>query len=772
MTARATVREEAVVVMCQDRVETAVDGEQLRVVAAALLDGKTPYPYQLRVAERLLAGRNMLASAPCGAGKTEAALLPFLFAQRHGIPFADRLIYAVAPDTLFAELVARTRRTVALAGLAERLTVTTQTVNEPDDPLLAGDIIFTTVDVLLRAYVGGAAGPAGGDPNAVGGALIGAFVVVDDVAALPDVRWAAALFDLSRRFARWTRLLLLSSTLVPAAAERFADLAAAELERMTVGEVTAFERRLGTQRQLASVARPLSVEQVMALHQQRSIVALNTVERAQRFFQELCKAWPEKAPIIRLAHPAFLPADRQQLESWVTDTFGEGSTREGILVTTGCIESGANISAQAVHTDVAPVDALVRRAGRCARFAGERGAVLVYAVPEDVAIGEPVDGGWPTLFAAGHALADWAALSAESPAHFGAAAAATFLRVGRGTVDWLARDRLASAHIAALVDEARAGDESAARELLGAADTVALAIHHGPSWLTGDVRLATFAVSRAAAESLLRGLKERGELAWIARQPLASASATGVSIWQPVAMRDLPWTAHALCVPPTAATYHQAIGLEPGRPGRWISSATTRSSAASVAFPEASYGEHVRRTLTEFGRQRGRQRAAMTRLAETFALPAPVFERMLRVVLTLHDVGKLATVDPVGFAAGYALPGAYAASEIVQDLADEALPHNDALAAELARALFTALARQQGALFDALFSFTLSNAARARAAVTLQEESLRLLAFADQPDAATQALVGTWLTNPFTEPDGQALYWFVARQIALAHERG
>ncbi|MGO4119063.1 DEAD/DEAH box helicase, partial [Rhizobium ruizarguesonis] len=52
-----------------------------------------PYPYQKKVAELLMQSRNLVLTAPTGAGKTWAALSPFLYARKQKRDFADRVIY-------------------------------------------------------------------------------------------------------------------------------------------------------------------------------------------------------------------------------------------------------------------------------------------------------------------------------------------------------------------------------------------------------------------------------------------------------------------------------------------------------------------------------------------------------------------------------------------------------------------------------------------------------------------------------------------------------
>ncbi|WP_369073998.1 helicase-related protein, partial [Haemophilus parainfluenzae] len=49
-----------------------------------------------------------------------------------------------------------------------------------------------------------------------------------------------------------------------------------------------------------------------------------------------------------------------------------------VLIATQVIEAGINITCQVMHIQLCPMNSLLQRAGRCARFRGERGDVRVY----------------------------------------------------------------------------------------------------------------------------------------------------------------------------------------------------------------------------------------------------------------------------------------------------------------------------------------------------------------------------------------------------------
>lgn len=110
------------------------------------------YPYQQRVKDLILAGENVVLQAPTGAGKTRAALAPFIEGFFDRPDTTPRKCLYVTPMRVLAnqfyaeyrELAARYQR---LHGC--RLDVRIQTGEQPEDRRFEGDLIFCTVDQFL-----------------------------------------------------------------------------------------------------------------------------------------------------------------------------------------------------------------------------------------------------------------------------------------------------------------------------------------------------------------------------------------------------------------------------------------------------------------------------------------------------------------------------------------------------------------------------------------------------------------------------------------------
>ena len=74
---------------------------------------------------------------------------------------------------------------------------------------------------------------------------------------------------------------------------------------------------------------------------------------------------------VMLLHSRFFKEDRHRKEEQLRSLFDRNSSGQAILVATQVIEAGLDISCEQLHTELCPMNALIQRSGRCARFEGE-----------------------------------------------------------------------------------------------------------------------------------------------------------------------------------------------------------------------------------------------------------------------------------------------------------------------------------------------------------------------------------------------------------------
>jgi CRISPR-associated endonuclease/helicase Cas3 len=131
------------------------------------------------------------------------------------------------------------------------------------------------------------------------------------------------------------------------------------------------------------VAEPLTAEAVWDHHAKqrgRTLVVCNVVRRAQRLYETLRELAASSDTRVRLLHSRFLRQDRARTENEVRSAYARQAPKDGDIITvaTMLIEVGLDITCDSMHTELAPANAIVQRAGRCARYQGERGDVFVY----------------------------------------------------------------------------------------------------------------------------------------------------------------------------------------------------------------------------------------------------------------------------------------------------------------------------------------------------------------------------------------------------------
>lgn len=364
------------------------------------LTGYTPFSYQIRIAALLMEGKNVVLRAPTGAGKTWAVLAPFLFCERESRP--SRLIYALPLRTLAQGVYREAREAAARLGLPIESQqddrgreiappfVTLQTGEQPDDRFFdRGEIIVTTYDQLLSGFLDGPYGLSGRLHNINAAALVGSLVVFDEFHLMePNKAFLTAVAALYL-----FRSLCQSVWMTATATQPLEQMIVAALKAKSVPEnetetnalLSSLPSVTQVNRNLVAEANPLSAELVLNHHERRSIVLLNTVGRAQTMFDALRNSLAAKGmnlPLL-LLHSRFFKEDRRRKEEQLQSLFGKGTRGPAILVSTQVVEAGLDLSCEHLHTELCPMNALVQRGGRCARFAGEAGTVHVYPLPAE-----------------------------------------------------------------------------------------------------------------------------------------------------------------------------------------------------------------------------------------------------------------------------------------------------------------------------------------------------------------------------------------------------
>ncbi len=609
-----------------------------------------PYDYQIDVARRLAAGENVVLGAPTGAGKTLTVLTPFLYDGWR--PRPHRLIYALPLRTLAQSIYAEAQKLVArVPGLAEAwgakpdALVTMQTGEQPDDPFFTrGRIIITTYDQVLSGLLCGPYGLGPSLHNVNAAAVVGALVVFDEFHLMEVHRafltGAAGL----RLFGGLTQSVWMTATAT-------APLRRALAEALNARDASPDDEAVGALPTVAEVQRglvlgdsSLTADAVLAASSGRTLVICNTIARAQAVFEALRAVLPHGVPCM-LLHARFFKSHRAEKEAELGRLFGKGATGRAVLVATQVIEAGIDISCDDLHTELCPINALVQRAGRCARYPGESGAVHVYPLPT------AEDRWWlpygtrdkpdPTLTATADLLSEVGPDGARlSPPIAAAWVERVHQRadeeVLRGAGGWNTR-----------LERIRQMTANAIRRR---SDPVGDLIRE-PS--TDDIRVI---IAGPAALPERFGQRESLTLSrWALARLLREAQAKGSTVawgwrfgddppWEPLAGADDVVRHYVVCLSPEVARYTREVGLQVGLPGAEISPRREEPRRPGHVIRVEGWAAHARNVERE-ARLRVEQEDETGWLSQAFAQRYGLQRAdLLRAAATcgaLHDLGKL-----------------------------------------------------------------------------------------------------------------------------------
>lgn len=362
------------------------------------------YPYQQRVKELLHKGKSVILQAPTGAGKTRAAVDPFIEAFFDYKPdfFPRKCIYSVPMRVLANQFTAEYKKLSSKYRRVFNREITTaiQTGDRPEDPKFESNLIFATIDQTLSSFLNIPYSLGKGSGNLNAGAVLSSYLVFDELHLFdPDTTLPTTL-EMLRMLKGIAPFIVMTATFSSSMLQRLGNILDAVVVPEDEPRRADMERigsQIGKNRRFRAVDASLSAAQVLAQKDRppRVICICNTVQRAQVLYDEITKtlqAQGDSETQVVLLHSRFYKDDRDEKENWIKARFGKRQDEyDGpplILIATQVVEVGVDATCDVMHTELAPAASILQRAGRCARRENETGLIYVY-LPRDDETGEP-----------------------------------------------------------------------------------------------------------------------------------------------------------------------------------------------------------------------------------------------------------------------------------------------------------------------------------------------------------------------------------------------
>ena len=651
-------------------------------------------PFQQRVFDCIQQGRSVILQAPTGAGKTRAALAPFvanLARQGNKLPLTCR--YAVPMRVLanqfyreYHDLAARIDREAPtrLEHMYQELRlppIAIQTGEQPDDPQFESILTFCTIDQLLASFLAVPYGVGQRKANLNVGAVAGSYLVLDEFHLYPLLGGDKSVFGARTTAIQVLRLLrsvtpfvLMTATFSSSLLKRLGELLDAEivtvddpqeLQAIAQGRIRIFRRS----------PESMNAEAILTDHYQResnrcTLVICNTVLRAQQMYLQLRQA-EDRGTRVVLLHSRFTVEDRRRLSQEVEHELGPDQWEDGIyhgrdiiVVATQVVEVGLDISVQVLHTENAPANSLIQRAGRCARFAGQQGSVIVYPLPKDDK-GEEVTS---LPYGKGICAATWNALERFHEQEVGFLQERALIDIVHTNedADLLERyDKNEDIILSRIFESFNTNHRGVASTLIRDVSQVQILIHDNPEEAIKEDpwRWQSFSMHPDSLASSRRweALQERSQdlgLDWACKeaQPVVE-DADSVDNrqktsyrWQPVTNREAIPQALVIALPSKLARYDVELGfvLFDGtlelQPNGYQSTPLKVQPLdfENIGSRQTSYQGHIAGLVHAYNAGlKGQLDYVSRKLEREMGLPSGMVDHAIRLAVACHDLGKL-----------------------------------------------------------------------------------------------------------------------------------
>ncbi|MDX6458273.1 MAG: CRISPR-associated endonuclease/helicase Cas3, partial [Acidobacteriaceae bacterium] len=350
--------------------------------------GQKILPYQQRYGENPFSPT--LLVVPTGLGKTDAVLIPWLFARVWGDDLAPtRLIIVLPRQNLTVQTAKCARVRVKAAGLEDKVKVLELMAGSEDNQendLYSNEpaIIVSTQDLYIsRALNRGYARKAPRWPIDFALYNQDCLIVYDEIQLMADaLATSTQLAAFRKQYGTYgsATSVWMSATVNPdwLRTVDFAEFPQeVRLDDEDLSEAVVMTR-LNAAKKLTSA--PVGCRDavgcasfVLANHRPgtRTLVIVNTVARARDIFRAVRDGFPGAI----LLHSRFRPEDKRQAAERL---LGDIPQAGQIVVSTQVLEAGVDITARLLVTDTAPWGSMVQRFGRVNRYGRDAEAEIFW----------------------------------------------------------------------------------------------------------------------------------------------------------------------------------------------------------------------------------------------------------------------------------------------------------------------------------------------------------------------------------------------------------
>lgn len=625
---------------------------------------KKAYRYQKKVAELLLEGKNVILQAPTGAGKTHAAMLPFLNSLELGRNFPKKCIYSVPMRVLAKQFVDEYQSAVKKAGRSDKISVAIQTGDESRDPQFASNLIFATIDQTLSSFLISPYSLSKRQANVNAGAVMSSYLVFDEFHLFDPQSTLPTTLHMLKMLKGITPFLLMTATF----SQTMLDELAQELDAVVVG-TSDVERaefaNLASQdkhRFYHTVDDAMNAEFILEKHDEakikRTLVICNQIARARRMYEQIAAIAKPETEIL-LLHSHFLPEDRKQIEDKIRTNFGQGHhDGDFIVISTQAIEVGVDMTSTALHTELAPANSIVQRAGRCARYKDDTGNIYIYRRAwnkDDSEIIDLIDDALPYHNDDEVISKTWEAFCERNGQRFSYEDEQEVLNFAHAEQDARIIRELKgqSVNHRKLIYSTMRGQEDA-RNLIRNIIAQPVTVHDNPAEVAKDpFAYPSFSLHPGTLQKHLQqwfdnsAYQHSHQISMIRLNESEDDAQANIDryIAEPISDASQAWMAPLLVVHPDLATYDSTTGFLPDKDGKWVATIDKNSadddSPRGFSYRLETYEEHIAHVYDAFEQFWTESEWVAGQLEKQFEWQTGSIEKAARLAVLLHDVGKL-----------------------------------------------------------------------------------------------------------------------------------